>query len=69
MTKIVYASFTAIGSRLHNEYSPTLTEPLPSELQELVAQLVALESGKRKPNKQLVEALQPAIAQPGPHSK
>lgn len=69
MTRIVYASFTAIGSRLHDEYSASLTEPLPSELQELVAQLVALESGKRKSNEQLVEALQPAIAQPGPHAK
>jgi hypothetical protein len=47
MTASMRASLTAIGRLLQAEYSPTLARSLPAELEELVAQLVALEAGKR----------------------
>jgi hypothetical protein len=55
-------SLTAIGRRLHADYLPTLAQPLPSELKDLVAQLVALEFGKRGSTQRPVEVLQSAIA-------
>jgi hypothetical protein len=45
-----------------------VAKPLPSELKHLVAQLVALEAGKRGSTERSVEVLQSAIAQPGPRS-
>jgi hypothetical protein len=48
MTTPMRTSLTAIGRRLQAEYLPTLSRPLPGELQDLVAQLVALEAGKQK---------------------
>src|SRR5882672_6867942 len=36
------------GSRLHELYAAPLAEPLPAELRDLVAQLVALEAGTKK---------------------
>jgi hypothetical protein len=36
------------GSRLHELYAATLAEPLPADLRDLVAQLVALEAGTKK---------------------
>jgi len=36
------------GSRLHELYAATLAEPLPADLRDLVAQLVALEAGAKK---------------------
>jgi hypothetical protein len=65
MTKSMHASLTAIGRRLHADYLPTLAQPLPSELKDLVAQLVALEFGKRGSTQRAVEVLQPAIARLG----
>jgi hypothetical protein len=62
MTKSMHASLTAIGRRLHADYLPTLAQPLPSELKDLVAQLVALEFGKRGSTQRSVEVLQSAIA-------
>jgi hypothetical protein len=62
MTKSMHASLTAIGRRLHADYLPTLAQPLPSELKDLVAQLVALEFGKRGSTQRPVEVLQSAIA-------
>jgi hypothetical protein len=64
----MYASLTAIGRRLHADYLPTVARPVPSELTHLVAQLVALEAGKRGSTERSVEVLQFAIAQLGPQS-
>jgi hypothetical protein len=47
MTASIHASLAAIGRGLHADYLPTLEKPLPSELKDLVAQLVAVEIGKR----------------------
>jgi hypothetical protein len=68
MTKSMHASLTAIGRRLHADYLPTAARPVSSELTHLVAQLVALEAGKRGSTERSVEVLQSAIARPGPQS-
>ena len=68
MAKSTPVSLTAIGRQLDANYLPTLTKPLPSELKELIAQLVALESGKRGWTERSPEDLRSAIAQPGPQS-
>ena len=61
MTASMRASLTAIGRQLQADYLPTLSKPLPGELEELVAQLVALESGKRGSAERPVEVLQSAV--------
>ena len=43
MTALTNDTLTAIGRELSVVYLPTVREPLPSELKDLVAQLVALE--------------------------
>ena len=43
MTRSMQASLTAIGRQLNEDYQPTLAKPLPTELKDLVARLVALE--------------------------
>ena len=53
----MYASLTAIGRQLHREYLPILAEPLSSELEGLLARVVALEMGKRRSIGLPVEAL------------
>jgi hypothetical protein len=68
MTKSMYASLAAIGRQLDADYLPTVAKPLPSELKHLVAQLVALEAGKRGSTERSAELLQSAVAQPGPQS-
>ena len=68
MTKSMCASLAAIGRQLDVDYLPTVAKPLPSELKHLVAQLVALEAGKRGSAQRPDEVLQSAIAQPGPQS-
>jgi hypothetical protein len=50
MTTSMHASLTAIGRHLHAFYLPMLAMPLPSELKDLVAEVVALEIGKRRSN-------------------
>lgn len=52
----------AIGRQLSVAYLPTLAEPLPRELQDLLAQLVAVEMRERGPSAQSAETLQFAIA-------
>jgi hypothetical protein len=47
MTRSMQASLTAIGRQLNEDYQPTLAKPLPTELKDLVARLVALEINKR----------------------
>ena len=68
MTKSMQASLAAIGRQLDADYLPTVAKPLPSELKHLVAQLVALEAGKRGLTERSAEILQSAVAQPGPQS-
>jgi hypothetical protein len=68
MTISKHTSLTAIGRGLHADYLPTLVKPLPTELKDLVAQLVALEIGKQGSTERSVEVLQCAIEQPGPQS-
>src|SRR5438105_2433494 len=43
MTVQTHASLSAIGNQLRADYFPVLSDPLPSELKDLFAQLVALE--------------------------
>jgi hypothetical protein len=53
------------GSRLHELYAAPLAEPLPAELRDLVAQLVALEAGTKKSSERPVGVWQLAPLQPG----
>ena len=62
MTVSMRASLSAIGRQLHAGYMPTLAKSLPSELQDLVVQLVALEGGKREPNERSIGRLQTSAA-------
>ena len=66
MTTSLHAPLTAIARQLQDDYLPTVRKPLPSELKDLLAQLVALDAGRRKSTGRLVEALQPAIGEPRP---
>jgi len=68
MTESMHALLTAIGRELHADYLPTLTKPVPRELEDLIAQLVAFEIGKRGSTERSVEILQSSIAHPGPQS-
>ena len=47
MTAPTDDTLTAIGRQLSITYLPTILEPLPRELNDLVAQLVAFEMRKR----------------------
>jgi hypothetical protein len=47
MTAPMDDTLTAIGRQLSIAYLPTVQEPLPRELNDLVAQLVAFEMRKR----------------------
>ena len=60
MTESTHALWTAIGRELHADYLPTLTKPLPRELEDLIAQLVVFEFGKRGSTERSVEVLQTA---------
>ena len=64
MTRSMQASLTAIGRQLHDGYFPILAKPLPSDLKDLVARLVALEINKRGSSKRAIAVLQSAIAHP-----
>jgi hypothetical protein len=55
MTISMQAALTAIGGQLDAEYLPTLARPLPRELEDLIAQLVAYEIRKREPTERSVE--------------
>ena len=54
----------AIGRQLHAEYVPVLAAPLPSQLKNLVARLVALEAARLRPTA-ISEIC--AVAQPEQH--
>jgi hypothetical protein len=68
MTELMQASLAAIGCQLQTDHLPTSAKPLPRELRDLIAQLVAFEIDKRGATDRSLEALQSAIADPGPRS-
>jgi hypothetical protein len=55
-------TLTAIGRQLSVAYLPTVLEPLPRELNDLVTQLVAVEMRKREPSARPSETLQFVMA-------
>jgi hypothetical protein len=64
MKRATHALLTAIDRDLHADHLPTSTEHVPSELQDLIAQLVALEAARRESNASSVEVLQASLAPP-----
>ena len=66
MTRSMQASLTAIGRQLNEGYQPTLAKPLPTELKDLVARLVALEINKRGSSRRAIAVLQARAAPPEP---
>ena len=66
MTRSMQASLTAIGRQLHDDYQPTVEKPLPTELKDLVARLIALEINKRGTSRRAIAVLQARAAQPEP---
>ena len=66
MTIPMRASLTAIGRQLQDDYLPPSSMPLPRELEELVAQLVALDTRKQRWTERSAKVLQFPIACPAP---
>jgi len=66
MTAPIDDTLTAIGRQLSVAYLPTVREPLPRELKDLVGQLVAFEMHKRGSSARPPEALQFVMAQLAP---
>ena len=66
MTTPTDDTLTAIGRQLSITYLPTVPEPLPRELNDLVAQLVAFEMRKRESSARPSETLQFVMAQLAP---
>ena len=66
MTRSMQASLTAIGRQLNEGYQPTLAKPLPTELKDLVARLVAFEINKRGSSRRAIAVLQARAAPPEP---
>ena len=64
MTMFMREPLFAIGRGLQAEYLPTVRQPLPSEFEDLLAQLVALEAGRRACAEP--EGSQPILALPRP---
>ena len=64
MPALTNHTLTAIGRQLSAAYLPTAREPLPSELKDLVAQLVAFEMRKRGSSARRAEAMQLVWTQP-----
>jgi hypothetical protein len=69
MTVPMNDTLNAIGRQLSVAYLPTVREPLPRGLKNLVAQLVALEMRKRGASARSAEALQAVMAQLAPDSR
>ena len=63
MTVLVDDTLNVIGRQLSVAYLPTVREPLPRELKDLVMQLVAFETRKRGSSARSAEALQSVMAQ------
>ena len=66
MTVRMDDTLSAIGRQLSVAYLPTVREPLPRELKDLVVQLVAFEMRKRGSSARSAEALQSVMAQLAP---
>ena len=66
MSTGIHDTLAAIGRELSVAYLATVREPLPRELEDLVAQLVAFEMRKRKPSARPSETLQFVMAQLAP---
>jgi hypothetical protein len=66
MTALMDDTLSAIGRQLSAAYLPTVEEPLPKELKDLVVQLVAFEMRKRGSSARSAEALQSVMAQLAP---
>jgi hypothetical protein len=66
MTPPMDDTLTAVGRQLSIAYLPTVREPLPRELKDLVVQLVAFEMRKRGSSARPTEALQFVMAQLAP---
>lgn len=69
MTIPMHDTLTDIGRQLSVPYLPTVTEPLPRELKDLVIQLVAFEMRKRASNSRPGEVLQFVMAQLAPQPR
>ena len=63
MTTPMDDTLTAIGRQLSITYLPTVLEPLPRELNDLVARLVAFEMRKRESSARPSETLKLVMAQ------
>jgi len=63
MTISMQASLHAIDLGLHANDLPTLAMPVPRELKDLIAQLVAFESRNRGSSARSVEVLQSVMSQ------
>ena len=63
MTAPMDDTLNAIGRQLSVAYLPTVREPLPKELKDLVLQLVAFEMRKRGSSASPAEGLQFVMAQ------
>jgi hypothetical protein len=66
MTTPMDDTLTAIGRQLSVAYLPTVLEPLPMELNDLVAQLVAFEMRKRELSARPSETVHFVMAQLAP---
>jgi hypothetical protein len=66
MTALTNDTLNSIGRQLSVTYLPTVREPLPRELKDLVAQLVAFEMRKRGSSARPAEALQFVMGQLAP---
>jgi hypothetical protein len=66
MAAITDDTLSAIGRQLSAAYLPTVQEPLPRELKNLVVQLVSFEMRKRGSSVKPAQALEFALAQLAP---
>jgi hypothetical protein len=66
MTTPMDHTLAAIGRQLSVAYLPTVREPLPRELEDLVVQLVAFEMRERGSSARPAEAVQCVMAEPAP---
>jgi len=60
---------SAIGPQSSVDVLPSLAEPLPRELNNLIAQLVAFETRKRESSARPLDVLQSVMAQMAPHPR
>ena len=60
---------SAIGPQSPLDVLPSLAEPLPRELNDPIAQLIAFETRKRGSNARPLDVLQSVMAQMAPHPR